>query len=207
MSPIIQWLTDFGDQGIVLPTSVLIMLVLLWSRWWRGAIFWCALVLSVLGIMAVLKLAFGACGWEASWLNINSPSGHTAAFTMLYGGLICLYARWCSSVWQAGIVALAIAILAACSRLHLHYHTLPETVTGGVVGVTGVCMFRSQIGTPPRLPRLVPALIFLAILVVQHGNRLPAERQIHSFAALWLRASICPLPSGTLPTNMEGRRF
>jgi len=190
----VQWFTDFGDQGIVLPMLIVLAATLAWRQWWKGVLAWCVVTFTVLGTMMILKLAFGACGWEVPYLNIMSPSGHTAATTMLYAGICYLYWRWCFPGYRTAFIASMIAVLIAASRLYLHYHTVEETLVGAFVGVAGVCALRGWAGQPPNLPKLAPLFCFLVIVGWQHGRRLPAEQQIHSFVALRLRALICPVP-------------
>ncbi len=194
MLPAVQWFTDFGDQGIVLPASAAIAGFLLLSRWWRAAASWVLAVAGVLGVMLVLKLGFGACGWELGIPGLNSPSGHTASATVLYGGASALFLPGLRGLSRV-LPAVLIAVLFAASRVLLHDHSILEVSIGGGVGLCGV-------GLLARLCRPVPPGIRLAwlsitvavVAVAAHGNRMTAEQHIHSFATLWLRARLCPMP-------------
>lgn len=189
----LQWITDFADQAVVLPVACAVLLFLLLSRWWRGAIAWATAIICVLATMLVLKLFIGACGWELPFHGLASPSGHCASSAMLYGGCGVLLVRGLS-VRGAAILALGVAVFFAVTRVSLGYHTVPEALLGGIVGVTGGIGLRRLAGPPPERLRRVPlALLVLVVALAFHGGHLPAERNLHSFAATRLRTLICPL--------------
>ena len=194
MLPAVQWFTDFGDQGIVLPASAGIACVLLLSRWWRAAVSWVLTVAGVLGVMLVLKLGIGACGWELGIPGLNSPSGHTASATVLYGGVSTLLLSGLRGLSRI-LPAILIAVLFAVSRVLLHDHSILEVSIGGAVGLCGVGLFARLCGpVPPGFRRIWLAVVIAVVAVAAHGNRMTAEQHIHSFATLWLRAMLCPMP-------------
>ena len=194
MLPAIQWFTDFGDQGIVLPAAAATAGFLLLGRWWRAALLWMLAMAGVLGVMLVLKLGIGACGWELGIPGLNSPSGHTASATVLYGGLSILLLPGLRGVFRV-LPAVLIAVLFAVSRVLLHDHSILEVSIGGAVGLSGVGLFARLCGpAPPGFRRIGLPLVVAAIAVAAHGNRMTAEQHIHSFATLWLRAALCPMP-------------
>ncbi len=194
MLPAVQWFTDFGDQGVVLPSSAAIAGFLLLGRRWRAAASWILAVGSVLGVMLVLKLGIGACGWELGIPGLNSPSGHTASATVLYGGVSTLLLPGLRGLSRI-LPAILIAVLFAVSRVLLHDHSILEVSIGGVVGLCGVGLFARLCGPVPPGVRLVWLSIVVAVVAVTaHGNRMTAEQHIHSFATLWLRARLCPMP-------------
>ena len=194
MLPVVQWFTDFGDQGVVLPSSAAIACFLLLGRWWRSAASWILAVAGVLGVMLVLKLGIGACGWELGIPGLNSPSGHTASATILYGGLSILLLPGLRGPSRI-LPAILIAVLFAVSRVLLHDHSILEVSIGGGVGLCGVGLFVRLRGPVPTGLRLVWLPIAVAVVAVAaHGNRMTAEQHIHSFATLWLRAVLCPMP-------------
>jgi undecaprenyl-diphosphatase len=88
------------------------------------------------------------------------PSGHTVAATLFYGVLACYLTRRARS-WpaRAGIVVLACAmvLLVAGSRLYLGAHYLSDVLAGMLEGcawlatcVTGVATLRRRRRTPER---------------------------------------------------------
>lgn len=189
---LVQWLTDFGDQAVVLPVSCVVLLFLRFGRWRRGVLAWAATIVGTLGVMLVLKLGIGAYGWRLGTDQLNSPSGHTASATVLYGNLLSiLWRRIGLSTTLLGACMIAVAF--AASRLILHDHTVPEVVVGAVVGIGATLVFRLLAGpVPHRLRRGWMVVAILVVMAFFHGHRLPAEQQIHAFATTRLRAWLCP---------------
>ena len=192
----VQWLTDFGDQAIILPVGLAVLMLLLISRCWRGGLCWFLALGGVLTTMLVLKLAVGACGWVFGLTTLQSPSGHTASATMVYGGLVTLLAPRLR-IFTCLLVFCVIAVIFAASRLILHDHTLAEVAVGGTVGIAGVLCFRIALGPVERRPnRVILAALVLVVMVLAHGTRLQAEQDIHAVAITRLRAMLCPMPIG-----------
>ena len=88
-----NFLTDFADQAVVLPVAGAVLVLLLATGWRRGALAWAGCVSGVLAVMLALKLVTLACGWRVPWTGLYSPSGHTAASAVVYGGLLALLIR------------------------------------------------------------------------------------------------------------------
>ena len=102
-----SFLTDFADQAVVLPVAGLVLVLLLAIGWRRGALAWAGCVAGVMAVMLALKLVTLACGWRVPWTGLSSPSGHTAASAVVYGGLLALLARPSTAgtalaAWRAG---------------------------------------------------------------------------------------------------------
>lgn len=192
---VIQWVTDFADQAIVLPTSLCVLLFLLLSRCWQTALAWTVTMGGVLGVMLVLKLGIGACGPALGMGALDSPSGHTASATMLYGGIATILFPRLSTTLRF-MLAVAVGLLFGASRVVLHDHSVIEVVIGGIVGLGGLGIFMHFKGLgPSRLPRLWFMLVIAGLAIFEHGHRMTVEYRIHSFATLRLRALICPDPA------------
>ncbi len=192
---IIQWFTDFGDQGVVLPASAAVLCVLLLARWWFGALWWVLTMGGVLSLMLVLKLGIGACGWVFGIPGLNSPSGHTASATMFYGGVTSILLAGPRSLPRV-LPAVLIALLFAASRVALHDHSVLEVAIGGLVGICGVGSFVGLCGPAPvGVGRLRLCITVAVVAMAAHGHRMTVEQHIHSFAILRLRALLCPEPS------------
>jgi membrane-associated phospholipid phosphatase len=188
-----QFLTDFADQQVILPLTLLLALALAVAGWRRGALAWLAGTLATLGCVTVLKVAFIACGWRWTDGVLNSPSGHAASAALCYGGFALLVLRPSGAARAALLlVPPLLAVLVGVSRVVLHQHTPAEAVLGGAIGTAGAFLLPLLAGPPPQhLPLgrvLLPALVVLALL---HGGRLRAEGPLRHFTldGLWPPAS------------------
>ncbi len=167
----------------MLPIALAVSVALVLIGWRRGVYAWLAGVLGTLGMMLLLKLLFGACGALIPAAHIHSPSGHTAAAAVMYGGI-------CALLGASFGLTLAIASGAACvfaaSRVMLGFHSLPETLVGGLVGLCGAALIAYLAGPPPpvrrRKTRVLSALLVAAVLF--HGAHVHAETSIKRFARL-----------------------
>ena len=129
--PDMQFLTDFADQQLMLPLSLVLTIALVLSGWRRGALVWVAVMVGTSGCLAVMKVVFLACG--RSWTHgaLNSPSGHTAFAALFYGGFVLLALRPRGPLRHAALlVPPMLAVLVGVSRLVLHHHTPVEVLTG-----------------------------------------------------------------------------
>jgi len=185
---LLNFVTDFADEAVVMPVAVTMALCLAITGWWRGARAWLIGAGGVLLSILLLKLAFLACTPDHA---LHSPSGHTAAAAVTCGGLVALLTgrpRW----------ALAVSVLAAVviggSRLALGVHTVPEVLVGALVGVGGAGATAWLAGPVPVFNRNWMVMSALTIVVLLHGMRLPAEAEIGNIAnrmAIFL--PVCPL--------------
>ena len=190
----IQWFTDFGDQGVVLPVSAAVFCFLLLNRWWLGALWWILTVGGVLGLMLFLKLGIGACGWILDIPGLESPSGHAASATMIYGGLAAVLLTRFRGLLRV-LPGIPIAILFALSRVLLHDHSILEVTIGSIIGLCGVGLFVRLSGPVPIGLRPVWLWIMIGVVAAAtHGTRMTAEQHIHLYATLRLRALLCPMP-------------
>ena len=185
-----NFLTDFADQAVVLPLAAVVFVLLALLGWRRGAVSWAACVAGVLAVMLVCKLVVFACGWRVPWTGLSSPSGHTAASAVVYGGLLSLLmARSATGTMFAALAGGSVALVFGLTRLALHVHTVCDVVFGAVVGVAGAVVMRRMAGARPHKllwPRLTLAAV--VVVLVFHGRRLEAETRIR-----WLALDVWPL--------------
>jgi membrane-associated phospholipid phosphatase len=183
----IQFVTNFADQAVLLPLAIGIGFILVTSHWRRAALAWTIGIGGTYAIMLVLKLCFIACGNLLPG-HIVSPSGHVAAATAVYGGLFALFARAVTghSRWTLP-ATLGIATMIGFTRLVLGAHTIPEVVIGAAIGICGAVASTTLIGQAPRELRISwLAGLAVAIMLAFHGFRMPAEAAIHQVALnLW----------------------
>ncbi len=183
-------LTNFGDQGLVLP-FVLVIGIMLWlSHARREACIWILATGAALGTMLLLKLAFLPCGHLLTGWHLRSPSGHAASAFVAYGGFAVLEAKLRTRPWQSFAIlatGLAIACVIAATRLALNAHTLPEVLLGSLVGLfTPVILlwkirphFRDTLTRKLMLAPLVPMVLLIAL----NGKTLYVEGFIAVIAA------------------------
>ena len=173
-----NFLTNFADEAVVLPLALAVGVVLLLLGWRRGAAAWMVGVGGTLALMLVLKVAGWACG-PPLW---RTPSGHAAAAAVVCGGLALIVVRRDRPYRAVFIAVLAAAVIGA-SRLLLGAHSLPEVVVGGAVGIAGASLLARLAGPPPQgLRARWVAAVVVAVLVLFHGSRLPAEAHIGGLA-------------------------
>jgi membrane-associated phospholipid phosphatase len=191
---VLEFITNFGDQALILPFAGVVGVMFFVAGWTRGALAWIATIGGTLGLMLFLKLGFLACGHLTLIPQVRSPSGHTAAAAVTYGGLLAIFFRatWkCSSYWALPSAAV-IALVVGCSRVALSFHSFGEVAIGGTVGVGGAFIAVMVAGPPPSQLKTgrVLALGF-ALLVALYGLRLPAESAIHNLAFTIWPLSLC----------------
>jgi hypothetical protein len=174
-----MFLTNFADQAVVLPVVFAIAMVLAMQGWRRGALAWLGVVFATFGLMLVLKLAFIACAPRLGPIDIQSPSGHVAAATVVCGGLAALLTGRRASILPVALLAAAVI---GVSRVVLGMHSLPEVVLGALVGLAGAAALLTLAGAPPALRpgRILAVAIIVATLF--HGMHLPAEAAIRHTA-------------------------
>ncbi len=90
---IADFVTDFADQAVILPLTLVVAIVLLAAGWWRGAIVWTGTIGATLAAALLLKMGFMSCGHLIPDLVMRGPSGHTAASGAVYGDLAAIGAR------------------------------------------------------------------------------------------------------------------
>ena len=174
----------------MLPLAAWMALALGVSGWWRGLAAWLLGVGGVLGVMALLKYVCFACAAPLAFTGVHSPSGHTAASTVIYGGGLLLLLRGRLPPGLLVVLPLAIAVLFAITRVAVHAHDVPEVLVGGTVGLAGAAGLLAIAGPRPPLRVARVAAVAVVLMLALHGVRLNAEATIHhSPLFAWL-----PLP-------------
>ncbi len=183
-----RFLTDFADLAVLLPLAICVGVGLAIAGWPRGALAWAAAIGTTLSLMLGLKLAFLGCGSS----HALSPSGHTAAGTVVYGGIAALWLRRWLAPWPAALLAgSTMAAIIGMTRVALHAHIPIEVAIGAAVGLGGILLLLKGAGPRParlRVTWLIPATMILAFLL--HGMELQAEPRLRAFAG-WLPPSVC----------------
>ena len=185
----------------MLPVAALTAVLLLLLGWRRGALAWVGVVAACFGLVLSLKLGFAACGSPLPHGMLRSPSGHTMAGTVVYGGLLGLF--WLGAAASL-IASLAIAALIGWTRIALGDHTGPEALLGGLIGIAGVMVLRRLAGGRPALPHhpVLRRILLVALVagpaLITHGQRSHAEGLIARLAQGYVRPWI-----GCKPTDVR----
>ena len=198
-----MFVTDFGDQAVVLPVTAIVFLILLAQRRWRVAGAWLLAIPGVLGTLLVLKIACFACGWllptlDLGQLALHSPSGHVASAAVVSSGVVALQAgRLRIGPMPAALAAaLAVAAVIGATRLLLGAHSMTEVIVAAIIGGAGAVAFARLSGRHLQEKSGLPIAAAAAIvLVIFHGSHLPAEAVIQSAAAATLRQWVPTCPS------------
>lgn len=187
-----QFMTNAGDQALIIPIEAGVFIVFLVCRCWRMAAAWAVMVVAGSGLMLMLKLYFEACG-PARHRVLYSPSGHTMAATMVYGGLLSLTRLNRAALL---VVTLAIALLMGWTRVALGYHTVMEVVVGGALGLAVVACFSQW--TQGWQKNFRPVLSILCVVAVvgisMRGWHPNIESAIQSASRLYFSQWECKRP-------------
>jgi hypothetical protein len=172
---LMNFLTDFADQAVLLPIVAAVALLLAVRGQRHAALVWLTAIGATFAVVLLLKLCFMACGPVFAGAALRTPSGHTAAASVVAGGLMALFT---ARRWVVLAVALLVAVVIGWSRLSLGLHSPLEVVVGGLLGVAGAGVLSRALGEP-AVKRPAPVLgVAVVLAILLHGMRLPAEAAI-----------------------------
>jgi membrane-associated phospholipid phosphatase len=186
--------TQLGDTAVILPLAAL-MTGILWLYESRHCA-WLLMrsMLACLAVMGTLKMVFISCGQDLG-IDIESPSGHTSIATYFYGSLGMMARAWYRPAlgWAAMLLAAAVILLVAASRVILGFHSVPEVIVGMVVGVGCLGWFAVPYlrAHPLKIRFGKIAVVLLPALLLTYGLALPVEKVLRSFSP-YFRAMVCP---------------
>ncbi len=186
----VQFLTDFADQAVVLPLALVTAIVFAASGWWRGLAAWLLAVGGVLGTIMLLKVAFAGCAVLGAHTGVRSPSGHTGSACIVYGGILLLMLRGWLPKPVLLLLPVAVALLFGASRLLLQVHTPGDVVVGGLVGMAGIAALSRLSGPVALRYKSTLVLVLVLLMATLHGRHLGAEAAIRQFDfRTWLPAA------------------
>ena len=172
-------ITDLGDLAVILPLAALVAAASFAAGWHRGAAAWCIVFPSLCLAMLLLKiLTFSHLGLFGQ-VGLRSPSGHTAVSILAYGGLFALSTRL--SPGRILLIGAGVGAIIGATRVALGYHTIPDVLVGGGVGLLGLVALTRIAGACPPAARNVPRLVLLLLAVGAYtmiGMHLAAEGYI-----------------------------
>lgn len=191
MSSVWSFITDFGDTAVTVPLAMLMLCFLVVAKEWRLALAWALAILGCAGVIGGLKLILDACGTSVATAGLTSPSGHTAMSAAVYGGFAAVVSVNIAPPARAALIVGTIALIVAMpmSRVVLNAHTPIEVVVGLAIGLpaAAVIILATLAIRREQLPVTWLAASAIGLMLLFHGERWPAEREIRHLAA-WLGA-------------------
>ena len=189
------FLTDFADQGVVLPLIAAVAITLVLSGHRRLACGWIAATGGVLGAMLLLKVVCYTCGLLIPALNLPqlglvSPSGHVAAACIAYSGIVALMTagQRHAACRFACLTAVGVAAIVGTTRVELGDHSWGEVAIGAAVGIAGAVGFTMFAARPGgRVSSMALLSTILPVLLICHGMHFTIEHAIHSASAEMLK--------------------
>lgn len=150
---VLSWFTYLGDRDFLTLLAVSMTLYLLWTRWWRLAVF-CAVTTGVNGALNwLLKHTFERVrpvhdhGY-ASVAGWSFPSGHASAAMAVYGTACYLIWRLAPPAWRLPTVAVSAALIMAIglSRILLQVHFASDVAAGFAISLawTALCVAAAE---------------------------------------------------------------
>ena len=185
---LVHIVTGLGDSALLLPGSAALLAYLLWRRHARVALAWLATLALCLGLTALAKVAFLACGGHLPTLRMDSPSGHASFSAAFYGACAVVAAFHRPRLQRLAIhgAAIMLVLVIGASRVALGAHSPEEVLSGLLIG--GLCVQAFALAGAPaerrpiRMAPLALVLALMALAVAATGRHLSAEAFLESFA-------------------------
>lgn len=195
---VLRFVTDFGDQAVILPVALAVALTLALHRRLRLAATWLVAVAGVLGGTLILKVACYASSVLVHSplihrLGLESPSGHVASAAIVYGGLLAIVTpatagRPRPATSWAFVAPSCIAAIVAVTRVQLGEHSVADVVVGAALGVGGAVAF--AVLACPEVDRMEGARltgVALLLVVLLHGLHFDVEQAIRTLTVATAR--------------------
>lgn len=189
-----QFITSFGDSGLMVPTAIAIALWLVSAASYRLSVLWLGLFLMAAILVTLTKLLFLGWGLGIHALNFTGFSGHTTFAAIVFPVLTRLILHACRPDARPDgyFIGEAFAGLVGVSRLLVHAHSVSEVVAGLLLG-------------------LALSRTFLCVMALTPGIRIGASRNLVLVSLLGLTGllSLGPAPTqdvlGTVAVWLSGR--
>jgi len=196
-------ITAIGDGAVMLPLAV-VLLVAVFDADRTGAALWAMLIVAVLGLVAMVKIAF-----YAGVGGTGNASGHAALAALVLGGLgrfAPIFLARKSAVAAVRVVCLLLVLGIGVSRIALGYHRPSEVLTGlGLATLGLIILYRRPLAAQARRS---PAILILALLILPltYGNVSSADVRLVELAQdLALRLGWTPPPPVALSAPVPAK--
>lgn len=174
--------TNIGDAAVTLPVAVVCAFwIALFNV--RLACRWLASLAAGVAIVGASKIVYAGWGISFPASHFRVISGHAMLSTSVWMVAITLQLKWWRLPPSIGIVSgLAIGALTGISRLMDLSHTVPEVVSGWILGAL-VALYFLRTALSVDLERVRPtwsALSLLAVSALAYGHQAPLQRLIET---------------------------
>lgn len=140
LNSVMQTFTDLGSTPVVLPLLIAAVVLLLWRRHGREALFLTVAMVGSVALNQALKLIFERPRPQLSWAQVipeySFPSGHAMNSFVFYVSLALI--MWVLRGRRAGLIAVTVGLLLALcigvSRIYFGYHYFTDVVGGYLAG-------------------------------------------------------------------------
>jgi len=151
LDAIMRTLTDLGSTIVVVPLFVAALVLLIWRRHRREALFLAASMAGSLVLNQSLKLIFQRPRPQLAWAQVQPeysfPSGHAMNSIVFYVAVALIV--WVLWGRRAGLIATVLAIVLALligtSRIYLGYHYFTDVVGGFLAGAAWLIIVASAL--------------------------------------------------------------
>jgi undecaprenyl-diphosphatase len=156
LDAIMAALTDLGSTIVVAPLFVVALVLLIWRRHRREALFLAVSMAGSLGLNQSLKLIFNRPRPQLAWAQVQPeysfPSGHAMNSLVFYVAVaLIVWVLWGRRAGLiAGVVAIVLALLIGTSRIYLGYHYFTDVVGGLVAGTAWLLMVAAAFRAGPE---------------------------------------------------------
>jgi len=183
--------TNIGDAAVTLPVAaVCACWIALFDV--KLACRWIAMLAAGVAIVGASKIFYAGWGISFPASDFRVISGHAMLSTSVWMVALALQLRWWRLPAFMGIAAgLVIGALTGVSRLMDLSHSVPEVISGWILGAVVALLFlRKALSVEFERPRPAwSAASFLCVCVLAYGHQAPLQRlietrspQIHSHA-------------------------
>jgi membrane-associated phospholipid phosphatase len=176
--------TNIGDAAITLPVAALC------AGWiarfnTRLACLWIALLAAGMATVGATKILY--YGWDLSVASsdFRVVSGHTMLSTSVWIVAITLQLKWWRLPPLLGIAAgMTVGVLTGIARVMDHSHSLPEVLSGWVLGALVAAIFlRSALKIEFDRPKpMWSAASLLLVSALAYGHKAPFQDMIEAHA-------------------------
>lgn len=179
-----NWITRFGEMGIILPLAAALTLwMLATARAIRPVLRWLVPLGVAVGVTTLSKIAFIGWGVGIASIDFTGFSGHAMFSSAIYPVVgYTLAAQWSrnSKIHCFAILAgYVLALVIGWSRVHIHAHSVSEAVAGLALGASasGWTLWRMshQLAAPNPRPHRWVLLALLGWLAVMPVHAAPSR--------------------------------